>query len=77
MAEVSSGLIFEVLKQVQQRLGHMDRKIDEVRAWMNAIRGYQFSMMQDLQNVYAVLGRFDVRFDRIEHRLELSEVPTP
>jgi hypothetical protein len=77
MAEVSSGLIFEVLKQVQQRLGHMDRKIDEVRAWMNAIRGYQFSMMQDLQNVYAVLGRFDGRFDRIEHRLELSEVPTP
>jgi hypothetical protein len=63
MAEVSSGLIFEVLKQVQQRLGHMDRKIDEVRAWMNAIRGYQFSMMQDLQNVYAVLGRFDGRFD--------------
>jgi hypothetical protein len=77
MAEVSSGLIFEVLKQVQQRLGHMDHKINEVRAGMNAIRGYQFSMMQDLQNVYAVLGRFDGRFDRIEHRLELSEVPTP
>jgi hypothetical protein len=77
MAEVSSGLIFEVLKQVQQRLDHMGHKIDEVRAGMNAIRGYQFSMMQDLQNVYAVLGRFDGRFDRTEHRLELSEVPTP
>ncbi|HEU0147266.1 MAG TPA: hypothetical protein VFR21_10370 [Bradyrhizobium sp.] len=77
MAEVSSGLIFEVLKQVQQRLGHMDHKINEVRAGMNAIRGYRFSMMQDLQNVYAVLGRFDGRFDVIEHRLELSEVPTP
>ena len=63
MAEVSSALIFEVLKQVQQRLGHMDHKINEVRAGMNAIRGYRFSMMQDLQNVYAVLGRFDGRFD--------------
>jgi hypothetical protein len=41
----------------------MDHKINEVRAGMNAIRGYQFSMMQDLQNVYAVLGRFDGRFD--------------
>jgi hypothetical protein len=33
-------------------------------------------MMQDLQNVYAVLGRFDGRFDRIETRLELNEAPT-
>jgi hypothetical protein len=55
----------------------MDHKINEVRAGMNAIRGYQFSMMQDLQNVYGVLGRFDGRFDRTEHRVKLSEVPTP
>jgi hypothetical protein len=76
MAEVSNELIFEVLKQVQHRLDRMDHKIDEVRAEMNAIRGYQLSMMQDLQNVYAVLGRFDGRFDRIETRLELNEAPT-
>jgi hypothetical protein len=76
MAEVSNELIFEVLKQVQHRLDRMDHKIDEVRAEMNAIRGYQLSMMQDLQNVYAVLGRFDGRFDRTETRLELNEAPT-
>lgn len=76
MAEVSNELIFEVLKQVQQRLDRVDHKIDEIRPEMTAIRGYQLSMMQDLQNVYAVLGRFDGRFDRIETRLELNEVST-
>lgn len=75
MVEVSNELIFEVLKQVQQRLDRVDHKIDEIKSELNALRGHQISMQQDLQNVYGILGRSDVRLDHIERSLELSEVP--
>lgn len=77
MAEVSNELIFEVLKQVQQRLDRVDHKIDEIKSELNALRGHQISMQQDLQNVYGILGRSDVGLDHIERRLELSEVTAP
>ena len=73
MAEVTNELLFEVLKQVQPRLDRMDYKLDEVKAELNALRGHQISMLQDIQNVYAILGRSDARLDRIERRLELSD----
>lgn len=75
MAEVSNELIFEVLKQVQQRLDRVDHKIDEIKSELNALRGHQISIQQDVQNVYGILGRFDVRFDHIERRLEITEAP--
>jgi tetrahydromethanopterin S-methyltransferase subunit G len=75
MVEVSNELIFEVLKQVQQRLDRVDHKIDEIKSELNALRGHQISMQQDLQNVYGILGRSDMRLDHIERRLELNEVP--
>jgi tetrahydromethanopterin S-methyltransferase subunit G len=75
MAEVSNELIFEVLKQVQQRLDRVDHKIDEVKSELNALRGHQISMLQDFQNVYAILSRSDVRLDHIERRLEIVDAP--
>ncbi|MBK3665934.1 hypothetical protein JJE66_32530 [Bradyrhizobium diazoefficiens] len=75
MVEVSNELIFEVLKQVQQRIDRIDHKIDEIKSELNALRGHQISMQPDLQNVYGILGRSDVRLDHIERRLELSDVP--
>ncbi|WP_319330303.1 hypothetical protein [Bradyrhizobium sp.] len=66
-------MIFEVLKQVQQRLDRVDHKIDEIKSELNALGWHQISMQQDLQNVYGILGRSDVRLDPIERRLELSE----
>ncbi|MFZ5738401.1 MAG: hypothetical protein ACOY6K_16160 [Pseudomonadota bacterium] len=76
MAEVSNELIFEVLKQVQQRLDKVDHKVDELKSEMNAMRGYLISMQQDVQNVYAILGRYDGRLEHIERRLELNDAPT-
>ncbi|ACF02841.1 hypothetical protein [Rhodopseudomonas palustris] len=75
MAEVSNELIFEVLKQVQQRLDKVDHKVDELKSEMNAMRGYLISMQQDVQNVYAILGRYDGRLEHIERRLELNDAP--
>ncbi|NEW87823.1 MULTISPECIES: hypothetical protein [Rhodopseudomonas] len=76
MADVSNELIFEVLKQVQQRLDKVDHKVDELKSEMNAMRGYLISMQQDVQNVYGILGRYDGRLEHIEHRLELNDAPT-
>lgn len=75
MAEVSNELIFEVLKQVQQRLDKVDHKVDELKSEMNAMLGYLISMQQDVQNVYAILGRYDGRLEHIERRLELNDAP--
>jgi tetrahydromethanopterin S-methyltransferase subunit G len=77
MAEVSNELIFEDLKQMQQRLDRVDHKIDEIKSELNALRGHQISMLQDFQNVYAILGRSDMRLDHIERRLELSDATAP
>jgi hypothetical protein len=75
MAEVSNELIFEVLKQVQQRLDRVDHKVDELKSEMNAFRGHMISLQQDTQNIYAMLGRDDLHLERIERRLELSYAP--
>lgn len=76
MAEVTNELIFEVLKQMQQRLDRVDHKIDELKSEMNAFRGHMISLQQDTQNIYTVLGRHDLRFDRIEQRLNLQDAPS-
>jgi chromosome segregation ATPase len=77
MTEVSNELIFEILKQIQQRLDRVDHKIDEIKSELNALRGHQISMLQDFQNVYAILGRSDMSLDHIERRLELSDATAP
>jgi tetrahydromethanopterin S-methyltransferase subunit G len=75
MAEISNELIFEVLKQVQQRLERVDAKVDELKSEMNALRGHMISLQQDTHNIYGMPGRHDGRLERIERRLELSDVP--
>ncbi len=77
MTEVSNELIFEILKQIRQRLDRVDHKIDEIKPELNALRGHQVSMLQDIQNVYGILGRSDARLEHIERRLELSDATAP
>ena len=75
MAEISTELIYQVVKQVQQRLDRVDHKVDELKSEMNALRGHMISLQQDTHNIYGVLGRQDTRLERIERRLELSDAP--
>jgi DNA repair ATPase RecN len=75
MAEVTQELIYEVLKQLQDRMNSFDRKLDEVKAEMQALRIHSVAVQQDIQNIYAVFGRHDARLERIERRLEISEAP--
>ena len=73
MAEISSELILEILKQIQDRLGSIEHKVDELKAEMQAMRGHIIAMQQDIHNIYATLARHDMRLDRIEKRLGLVE----
>ena len=77
MAEVSNELIFEILKQIQQWLDRVDHKIDRIKFELNALRGHQVSMLQDIQIVYGILGRSAARLEHIECRLTLSDAAAP
>jgi hypothetical protein len=74
MAEVSNELIYEVLKNIQTRLGNVELLIIEQSHGQNALRGHQASIQTDTNNIYAILSRQDQRLDRIERRLELREL---
>ena len=73
MAEVSSELIYEILKQLRDRMIATESKVDELKAEMQAFRGHMIALQQDTHNIYTMLARHEVRLDRIERRLELTE----
>jgi TolA-binding protein len=76
MAEISADLVYEVLKAVQNDISQVKNELRDVNGAINALRGHQISMQQDIHNIYSVLTRYDGRLDRIERRLELNDVPT-
>ena len=73
MAEISSELIYEVLKSIRSDIARIDQKTDELKAEMQAFRGHMISLQQDVHNIYGILARHDARLERIERRLELNE----
>jgi len=82
MADVSSELMFEVLKAVQARLEQVDGKADENKQDMMAMRTQLVSIHHDLLSIHQELGgihatlvRHESRLDRIERRLELTDSP--
>jgi chromosome segregation ATPase len=73
MAEISSELIYEILKSIRGDIARIDQKTDELKAEMQAFRGHMISLQQDVHNIYGILARHDSRLERIERRLELNE----
>ena len=74
MAEVTNELIYEVLKQLQDRMTKFESKMDEVKAELQALRNHSMAIQQDASNIYTMLGRHENRSDRIDRRLEITEV---
>ena len=75
MAEVTNELIYEILKQIQERISRLETKMDEVKIELHSLRLHSLAIQQDIQNIYATLVRHEARLDRIERRLEISEAP--
>jgi hypothetical protein len=75
MVEVTNELMYEVLKQMQGDIAALKEGQREHNSALNAIRIHMVAMHQDVQNIYAILGRYETRLDRIERRLEIAEAP--
>lgn len=73
MAHVTNELMYEVLKSIQQQTQRMDLTLGEVKLELQAIRGHQLAMQQDISVIYSRLGSIEQRVDRIERRLGLLE----
>ena len=74
MAEITNELMYEILKELQDRMRSFEKKMDEVKSEIQAVRIHSVAIQQDAQNIYAILTRHETRLDRIERRLEISEV---
>jgi predicted nucleic acid-binding Zn-ribbon protein len=74
MAEVTNELIYEVPKSLQDRMTKFESKMDEVKAELQALRNHSMAIQQDTSNIYTMLGRHENRLDRIDRRLEITEV---
>ena len=74
MAEVTNELMYEVLKPLQSDMAGVKDALRENNAALNAMRTHLVGIHQDIQNIYATLGRHEARLERIERRLEIAEV---
>jgi archaellum component FlaC len=77
MAEVSSELMYELLKRIHERMDRLDNSLGEVKHEIVAMRLQGLSTQTDINNIYSVTARIDQRLDRIEQRLELRELAEP
>jgi predicted nucleic acid-binding Zn-ribbon protein len=73
MAEVNNEPIYEVLKKLQADVAGLKDVWIENTAALNAIRTHMIAQSQDIQNIYSVMARHDVRLAHIESRLEIVE----
>ena len=74
MADVTSELLYELMKRVHTEVADVKQGQRELKAEMNAMRGAMVSLHQDIHNLHSVLARHELRLDRIENRLELREL---
>lgn len=73
MADVTSELMFEVLKSIQARVVKMDDRLDQIASELRAMPGHMLAQQQDTAAIYGALARHEQRLERIERRLDLVE----
>lgn len=76
MAEISSELVYEILKKIQEDTAAHKLGLAEIKSELQAVRGHMLAMQQDIHNLYMSRSRDELRLDRIERRLELAEPAT-
>jgi hypothetical protein len=75
MAELNTELPFEILPNIQSRIGNIEDSVREVRQETLAIRGHMNAIQSDANNLYAGQAKIEVRLMRIENALNLVTEP--
>ena len=82
MTEVTNELIYEVLKDVQQRIGNIEHRLGSVDSRLDSlssqVRGLAASVDAahvDIQNIYGSVSRTEQHLLRIENRLQILDEP--
>jgi SMC interacting uncharacterized protein involved in chromosome segregation len=74
MAEITSELMYELLKKIHQRFDKVELSISELRADNLTLRGQLHVLQGDVNNLRVTAGHIENRLDRIGTRLELREL---
>ena len=77
MGDVTNELMYELMKRIHHEMSEMHLDLGEVKRELNIARIHMAEMQSDIDNVYGVMGRQDLRLDRIERRLEIGEFAEP
>ncbi|MGE0213250.1 MAG: hypothetical protein AB7S41_16285 [Parvibaculaceae bacterium] len=75
MADATNELIYEVLKNVQERMTTLDEGQRAIHAELIAVRGHVHAVQVDINNIYERVAKMELRMDRIEKRLDLVSEP--
>jgi len=73
MAEITTDLIYDVLKALRLEIGEVKDDIRDIKGEMKAMRSHLSAVAQDISIIYDVAARHDGRLERIETRLGLIE----
>ena len=73
MTEVTNELMCEVLKKLPADMAGVKESLREINGRLNAMQTHMVGQSQDIQNIYSILTRHDLKLERIERRLDLVE----
>jgi hypothetical protein len=74
MTEVTNEPMYELLKNIHQRMDRLENGLGEIKHEIISVRLSLMGTQTDVHNIYGMLARHDERLDRIERRLELREL---
>lgn len=70
---VTNELIYEILKDIQGRMGRFERGQQEVKSELQAIRGHMHASQLDIANLYTSIRDIESDMDSVKTRLQLGE----
>lgn len=73
MADEPDSIVLDILKQVQEGLGRVERKVDEGNARLIAMDGHMASFHTTQAVQSGGLAELQLRVDRLEKRLGLYD----
>lgn len=73
MAEIDNSLILEPLKQIQDRLGRVEDKLDALGADMRNLKAHQTASMSSEVVQDTAIASLAFRLERVERRLDLRD----